>query len=197
MKESNFLQIFNQVSIPDSGIILDLPNYGGIFQQGIFSAIGFLLFLALAILVVVWVGFSLYGAFRIISSFGDPQKIEQGWKTIKSVWIGISYFLFFFAIVGFVAVFIGIGAPWDWATNLQQCSNDGPAPGRFYFQGKVDASSSVRKSYSDQVKEYRSTNPSITKVYVLCCDDGNQQYIGLSGVNAATTDCRVNSTENI
>lgn len=189
---------FLQYGIPGTDIILDLPSFGGWFSNGIFSAIGQGLFLAIALLVVVWVGFSLFGAYSIISSFGDPQKIEKGWKTIKSVWIGISYFLIFFVVITSLAVFLGVGAPWDWAENLQQCNDGGPAAGRFYFQGKLEPDSTdpqrfVRKSYSEQIQEYRENNPSITKVYVLCCEDGDVESIGLTGVNAARPGCEINS----
>lgn len=187
-----------QYGIPGTGLVLDLPSFGGWFTKGIFSAIGQGLYIAIALLVVVWIGFSLFGAYSIISSFGDPQKIEKGWKTIKSVWIGISYFLVFFVVITLLAVFLGVGAPWDWAQNLQQCNDSGPAAGRFYFQGKLEADPSdpqgfIRKSYSDQISEYRETNPSITKVYVLCCEDGDEKSIGLTGVNAARPGCEINS----
>jgi len=188
--------------IPGIDIVLDLPSYGGWFGNGIFSAIGFALSIFFGFMIVVWVGLAIYGSYSIVSSLGDAQKVEKGWKIIKSIWIGITYFMGFFMIVSLIAVFVGIGSPWEWAENLQQCSKDGPAAGRFYFQGKyypdpTNPEGYVRKSYREMVEEYRETNPVITKVYVLCCDDGDTEYIGLSGVNAAISECKVNSEKNL
>lgn len=196
------IEKITQFEIPGTVISLNLPSFGGWFTYGIFSAIGQGIYFLIAILVVVWIGFSMFGAYSIISSFGDPQKIEKGWKTIKSVWIGISYFLMFFVVITLVAGFVGMGAPWDWAENLQQCKTGGPASGRFYFQGKFEADPNdpqefVRKSYSDQIREYRETNPAITKVYVLCCEDGDNESIGLTGINFARPGCQINSEIDI
>lgn len=168
-------------TIPGTDIFFDLPSVGGWFTKGVFSAIAQGMAIFLGILVVVWVGFALYGAFSIISSMGDPQKIEKGWKTIKSIWIGISYFLMFFALIGLIAVFVGIGYPWDWAENLQQCSINGPAGGRFYFQGKtvIDADGKpVTVSYKEQMDVFRMSN-AWRYVAVYCCEDTTGEYITL------------------
>lgn len=196
------LTILSQLEIVGSDFELDLPGYGGVFGKGVFAAVGQGMAIFFALIIVVWVGLGLYGGFTIISSFGDPQKIEKGWKIIKSIWIGITYLLVFFSMITVLAVYIGIGAPWDWPTNLQQCARGGPAPGRFYFQGKFVPDSThpqgaVRKSYSELAEEYKTTNPAMTRVYVLCCDNGNDRYIGLSGVNAAIPECEVNSVEDL
>jgi len=193
---SSSITIFNQFSIPGSDIVLDLPNYGGIFENGVFSAIGLGMFVFISILVVVWVGFTLYGAFSIISSLGDPQKIEKGWKTIKSVWIGISYFLLFFTVVSLVAVFIGVGAPWHWVDNLQQCANGGPAAGRFYFQGKVEGDK--RLSYIELMNNFNVDNPAALNAYVLCCENNDRQYIDIVRFpSAPPAGCSVNSSRHI
>jgi hypothetical protein len=163
-------------TIPGTGIFFDLPSVGGWFSRGIFSAIGQGMAIFLAILVVVWIGFALYGAFSIISSMGDPQKIEKGWKTIKSIWIGISYFLIFFALLGLVAVFMGIGYPWDWAENLQQCEVGGPAGGRFYFQGSYVADADDSTGFSTQpvsesLKSVMKQYPTSPRFNIICCDN--------------------------
>ncbi len=198
---NNFSYIYNQVEIPGSGIVLDLPNFGGIFQNGIFAGIGFLLATFLLILIVAWVGFSIYGAFQIISSLGDPQKIEKGWKTIKSVWIGVSYFLLFFVIISAIAAFVGIGAPWRWAENLQQCAQGGPAAGRFYFQGKFepdpnDPAGHVRVSFNEQLQ--RISSSSAPGFAVWCCEVDGQEYIEVRSHYGAVpapmpSGCSVNS----
>jgi hypothetical protein len=198
----SLLPILSQYSIPGTEIGIDLPSIGGWFTKGIFSAIGQGMYIFIVLMVVVWVVFSMYGAFSIISSLGDPQKIEKGWKTIKSVWIGISYFLMFFVVITLVATFVGMGAPWNWAENLQQCQDGGPAAGRFYFQGKFvpdpnDPQGFVRKSYSEQVSEYKELNPIMTKVYVLCCDDAGVESIGITGINFARAGCEVNSEKDL
>ena len=186
-------------TIPGTGIFFDLPSVGGWFSKGVFSAIGQGMAIFLAVLVLVWVGFALYGAFSIISSMGDPQKIEKGWKTIKSIWIGISYFLIFFALIGLLAVFMGIGYPWDWAENLQQCDVGGPAGGRFYFQGKFEPSVTDpgdfdRLTYSDMLANYRKTNPFAEYMRVYCCEDADKEYITVGLSNTAPSGCEINNT---
>ncbi len=197
----NFSLISNQFYIPGTEFVFDLPSYGGFFSNGIFSAIGFLMFLFLAILVVAWLGFAIYGAFSITSSFGDPQKIEKGWKTIKSVWIGISYFLLFFLVITFAAVFMGVGAPWNWAENLRQCNQGGPASGRFYFQGKFepdpnDPTKVIRKSYIELLDDYlESAGSTRPQYYVVCCEDGDTEYIDIIEFQSAIpSECALNST---
>lgn len=188
------LDLYTQYNLP-GGIILDLPNVGGWFSGGIFSAIGQGMFIFLAIMLVVWIGFAIYGAFSIISSFGDPQKIEKGWKTIKSVWIGITYFLLFFAVVGLIAAFLGVGAPWRWAENLQQCAQGGPAAGRFYFQGIVE--NGERIPVSEQLSKFASANTGADRAYVVCCESDTRKYITLQSNPATIGICEVNSVINI
>lgn len=193
---SSSITVFNQFSIPGSDIVLDLPSYGGFFGNGIFSAIGQGLVIFIVVLVIVWVGFSLYGGYSIISSLGDTQKIEKGWKTIKSVWIGITYFLLFFAVISLVGVFVGIGAPWNWVDNLQQCANGGPASGRFYFQGKVDGGKRI--SYMQMASDFRKANPSAVNMYVICCENGGKQYIDVVRFSSAPpSGCSVNSSKSL
>ncbi len=189
-------------SIPGTDIYLDLPSMGGWFTKGVFSAIGQGMSTFLAILVVVWVGFALYGAYLIVTSMGDPQKIEKGWKTIKSIWIGISYFLLFFMIVGLLAVFIGIGYPWDWAENLQQCSVGGPAGGRFYFQGKfkpdvANPGEFIRLTYSDMLTDFKKANPAAEFMRVYCCENADEEYVEVGLSNTAPAGCEVNSVTRL
>lgn len=191
---TNLVKIRNQLQITDTDLFLDLPSFGGFFNRGIFSAVGQGLAIALALLVIVWIGFSIYGTFNIISSLGDTQKIEKGLKTIKSVWIGITYFLAFFAVVSLLTVFIGVGAPWDWAENLQQCANGGPAAGRFYFQGKVQTGpngGSRRVSYLEQLKAYKKSTGTVG---VFCCESNGQQYIDVQYGTNPPSGCTLNST---
>ena len=186
--------------IPGTEIGLDLPTFGGWFTKGIFSAIGQGMYIFIVFMVVVWVAFSLYGAFSIISSFGDPQKIEKGWKTIKSVWIGISYFLLFFVVITLVAVFIGMGAPWKWAENLQQCSVNGPAGGRFYFQGKdvedPPGSGKFENVPVSKLMEDFKASPggnSVSYIGVFCCETGDKQYIDVGNARNVPAGCTVNN----
>jgi hypothetical protein len=195
-------EILTQYSLP-GGIMLDLPNVGGWFSGGLFSAIGQGMFIFLALMVVIWIGFAIYGAFSIISSFGDPQKIEKGWKTIKSVWIGISYFLLFFAVIGLIAVFLGVGAPWRWAENLQQCSQGGPAAGRFYFLGNNEPDNTgkiVRKSYMELLDEFKVKYQSERTVTanVFCCENGDRKYFQIERFSTpAPSNCKFNSSSRL
>lgn len=185
--------VIQAYQIPGTGFSLDLPSYGGFFANGVFSAIGLLMYLFLVVLIVAWVGFSLYGAYSIVGSMGDPQKIEKGLKIIKSVWIGISYFLIFFLIITFGAVFIGVGAPWNWAKNLQQCPPGGPAAGRFFFQGRTDPMQNpppgtptsdlfITKPYNIMLEEFAEAHPTAVNklAHVACCeDDVKGEYIDI------------------
>lgn len=194
------LDKFLQYGIPGTELVLDLPTFGGWFSGGIFSAVGQGIYIFIVFLVVVWVGFSMYGAFSIITSLGDPQKIEKGWKTIKSVWIGISYFLLFFVVITLLASFIGFGAPWDWAENLQQCDVSGPAGGRFYFQGKEVEDPPGSGNYenvpvNELIDDYKASpgGNSVSYVGVFCCESGDNEYIDVGNARNVPAGCRLNN----
>lgn len=185
---NNLLKIFTQYQIPDSDIILDIPQFGGLLTKGVFSAIGAGMFYFLIFLIVIWVAFAIYGAFLIISSFGTEDKIKKGWTTIKSVWLGITYFLAFFALITVISVFVGLGAPWSWAENLQQCAARGPASGRFYFQGKVDPITGETITFSEQLSNISA--PGNYPVY--CCENTGVESVVI-GTSSATGNCELNS----
>jgi hypothetical protein len=137
------------------GVPLFLPNAAGIFGNGVLSAISFLLTLVLAFMVVAWIGLSIFAGLKIISSAGEPEKIESGTKTIKNIWLGIAIGIGFFAVMSVVGTFAGIGNVFEWYVNLAQC---GGADSKFLFQ--------ERESQDVQDK----FDSGSTRVFVGCCD---------------------------
>lgn len=181
----DIFKLFTQYTIPGSDIFLDLPTFGGFFEKGFFSAVGMGMFFFLSLIVVVWVALGIYAAFLIISSFGAEDKIKKGWTTIKSVWIGITYMIGFFLVVTIVGVFIGIGSPWNWAENLQQCAAGGPASGRFYFQGVEVNGENI--TVSEQLSNLPPAN-----YPVYCCENGDVESV-VVGSGGASGNCQENS----
>jgi len=147
------------------GIQLFLPNFGGVFSNGILATISFFLSLVFGFMVVIWVGLSIYAGIKIISSAGNPEGIESGMKTIKNIWTGIALGLLFFVALSLIGVFVGFGSVLDWSTNLAQC---GGASGEFLFQ----------KKQSQEIDELIAGGA--TNVFVGCCDadaDGEKTWL--------------------
>lgn len=175
MKELfTYNQIFMQaqgVAIPSTTIVLDLPGYFGVFNRGIFSGVGFFLWLFLIFLFLLWVGLIIYAAFRMIVSQYEPQAFQTGAAFIKNALIGVTYAVVFFSLVSIGMIFFGLGAPWNWAENLAQCPADSPAPRRFYFQGlpvRNAATGDIDENipYSEQIKDYQG----IHALNIYCCE---------------------------
>ncbi len=138
-----------------SGVTLYLPNVGGVFGNGILSAISFFLTIILALMVVAWIGLSIFAGLKIISSAGEPDKIESGTKTIKNIWLGIAIGIGFFAVLSVVGTIAGIGNVFEWYTNLAQC---GGGDSKFLFQERE----------SQEVQDKFDSGSS--RVFVGCCD---------------------------
>lgn len=67
---------------------------GGLIRLG-FSLI-------FVVIIVIGIAMIVKAAFTIIRSEGDSSKIEEGYKTLKGVWIGVG--LIFVGIIGVVVV---------------------------------------------------------------------------------------------
>ena len=80
------------------------------------------LYIALGLIVLVAVVYSLIAAFKYIQSQGDPGKIEEAQKAIKAIFFGIA--AMFIAIVGIVLVFVFFNFSPPDATLGQACISD-------------------------------------------------------------------------
>lgn len=111
------------------GVVFNLPDFTTIFDQGIGSAIGWVLSFAFTGLLVIWVVFSIIAAYKITRS-GMEKELEEGMTLIKNVWMSASGGLLFFAVVSIVGAFIGVGSLMEWPYTLAQCHD---VDGGFYF----------------------------------------------------------------
>jgi hypothetical protein len=112
------------------GIKIDLPEIMLFKGQGILSAMGYILNIILGILLVIWIGYSIYAGYKIVTS-SMAKGLEEGVNMIKNVWIGISMGLAFFAVISVVGGIMGVGDITRWHVNLSQCNN---GTGGFYFK---------------------------------------------------------------
>ena len=111
-------------------VCINLPEVGLFKGQGFFSAIGYVLTILLGVLLVIWVGYSIYAGYKIVTS-SMAKGLEEGVNIIKNIWIGISMGLAFFAVISLIGGMLGIGDITRWHTNLSQCHD---ATGGFYFK---------------------------------------------------------------
>jgi hypothetical protein len=118
------------MDFPGLGIKIDLPTVMLFKGQGLFSALGYILTMVLAVIFVIWVGYSIYAGYKIVTS-SMAKGLEEGINMIKNVWIGISMGLAFFAVISVVGGIMGIGDITRWHINLSQCNN---GTGGFYFK---------------------------------------------------------------
>lgn len=162
------------IAIPSTTIVLDLNNSFGIFERGFFSGLGFLLWMFMMFLFLLWVCLAMYSGLKIIISKYEPQALQAGAAFVKNAWIGVTYAVTFFSLVGIGMVFLGLGVPWDWAENLAQCPGGSPAGRRFYFQGipirdPDTGDVSDYNPFHEQLNDYKDSHPATAEVPVYCC----------------------------
>lgn len=168
---SNF---FLQLVVPSTEFIITPPSdTKGIFAGGLLSGVGALLSYAFTALIVLWVILSIYAAYTIITSAGDPQKVEKGFTIVKNVWIGGTSLLLFFVALMLISIFAGFGSVYNWSLYLRQC---GGSSGGYYFKEVLEDVEFDESIIEDaQVKAY-------------CCDDGWKIVTGGGSVPA---DCEL------
>ncbi|HEC65757.1 MAG TPA: hypothetical protein ENI23_10705 [bacterium] len=128
----------------EEGIRLDLfnPNFG---ISGFYSLVGLISMTVFSLLIVVWLVVIGIGAFQIISSQGDEQKIQSGYKNVKNVFVGITIGMLFFIALSLVGTFLGFGNVYQWADKLAICElGESSIPAqrddifKFQFEEKTD-----------------------------------------------------------
>ena len=132
------------------GFTFNLPGISGIASNGVFAAIGFFLEWVLGFLILIWIGFSMFAAYKIITS-QMAEGLEEGVKIIKNIWIGISIGLLFFASLSLIGAIMGIGNITEWHHSLAQCHD---ATGGFFFKD-------VQEQYAGGLPQ--------TANFVYCC----------------------------
>lgn len=111
------------------GITINTPNAGGVFDNGALAAVGYFLGYFFAIMMFIWVVYSLYAAYKILLSQGNEKDMQTGFTLIKNVWISITWGMVFFVAISIIGSFTGIGDISQWYYQLAQCKGE-----NFYFQ---------------------------------------------------------------
>jgi hypothetical protein len=124
------LSLRSAIDFPGVGISIDYPSVTGVFKNGLWSAIGFGLSFFFTIMIMIWIGYSIYAAFKISHS-GMEKDFETGITMIKNVWISISIGILFFVFLNVLGSFLGVGSIPQWYVNLAQCNG---TAGGFYFK---------------------------------------------------------------
>ena len=168
------------VTIPNLGIILNLPAVNGVFNNGALAALGALLGFFLGAMILIWIGFSIYGAYKFILSNGDPKGIEGGMTLIKNVWISISVGIIFFIVISVIGTFLGVGDVTKWYYQLAQCHN---ASGSFFF--KDNASHELADLPTGNYYCCKVVDPVPQKYSELELKSGSYHYIGVSSGSGA------------
>lgn len=112
--------------------------------------------LALGLIILVAVVYSLIAAFKYIQSQGDPGKIEEAQKAIKAIFMGIAAMLI--GIVGVVLVYVFFGASGGDASLYQTCISQPGSVGckscqqaGSYMEENPDAASSGTVPFTKKV----------------------------------------------
>lgn len=122
----------NSLTNPEAaGIVLRTPSAGGVFANGALGAVGYVLGYFFTALILIWIVYSLYAAYKILLSQGAEQDLQKGYTLIKNVWISITWGMIFFVAISIIGSFTGIGDITQWYYQLAQC---GGGTGSFYFQ---------------------------------------------------------------
>ena len=64
-------------------VCINLPEVGLFKGQGFFSAIGYVLTILLGVLLVIWVGYSIYAGYKIVTS-SMAKGLEEGVTILKN-----------------------------------------------------------------------------------------------------------------
>lgn len=81
-------------------------------------------------LFIYWIFLIIKSGFIIISSAGNPDKLQEGVKQIRAVLTSLAALFVFIIILIIAGNFFGIGSIWDWPNSFRQCSN---FDNKFYF----------------------------------------------------------------
>lgn len=182
----NTFEFFSQFTVGGTGIKLDWPFSGGLFAGGFYSGFGVILSIFFSFLLVAWVVIAIMAGYRIIMGMGEAKAYEEGYAKIKSIWIGISYFVIFFMIINLAGVFFGFGSVYSWAVNLSQCGPESPAPSRFYFQDDVQT----------RMSDLADANFKQADIYCCSTPDGvGELMVVIKGGHPSTSGtCELNQT---
>lgn len=112
------------------------------------------LVIALGILILVAVVYSLIAAFKYIQSQGDPGKIEEAQKAIKAIFLGVAAMMI--GIVGVVLVFVFFAATRPDASLFQVCLS---APSSSGCASCMEVEGSDADLCEICEAEYRDENP--------------------------------------
>ena len=142
-----FNKFLNIIEVPGpSGspplFILDIPSVEGVFERGALSTVSFFISMFFSLVIIVWIVYTLFAVFKIISSQGNPEEVEKSFASIRNIWIGISMGLVFFAVIALLGAIFGFGSVYDWSTRLAQC---GGYQGNFYFRQVPDELEVLKK----------------------------------------------------
>lgn len=114
------------VSAQNSLLPEEITNFFDLFGEDgslttvfVTSRVRVALVIALGILVLVAVVYSLMAAFKYIQSQGDPGKIEEAQKAIKAIFMGVAAMMI--GIVGIVLVFVFFAVTRPDASLFQVC----------------------------------------------------------------------------
>lgn len=125
---------------------IDTPPVKTSFDGGLLSGIASFLWLFFVVLMIIWVGYTLFAAYKIIKSQGDPGAIQQGMKWIKNVWISITVGVIFFIVLSVAGTFFGVGSIAQWHYQLSQCHD---SSGGFYFKDIAMQAGEEKVEYKD------------------------------------------------
>ena len=154
------IRFLNQVVIPSTDFVIDAPHTG-VSSGGVLATIGTLAGAAFTIVLVIWVGISIWAALTIIRGSGDAQAQEKGFTMIKNIWMGISSLFVFFVILSMIGTIFGFGSVYSWSENflLFVSGYDG-----FYF-------AEVETKRAELIGQDDSNGEEYTHALVFCCPE--------------------------
>jgi hypothetical protein len=97
----------------------------------IFSWLSFLANLAILALVLFWIYKIIMAGVNAMRSGGEAEKLQESYKQIRSVFIGVALTLSIPIILTLIGVFIGVGRFWEWPLALRECKDP---EYEYYFQ---------------------------------------------------------------
>lgn len=115
------------------------------------SWLSFIANIAILLLIIFWIYRILLAGIGAMRGGGEPDKLQESWKQIRSVFLGITFTFIIPILLIVIGFILGLGPIWDWPLAFRECKNSDEYD--YYFQAlqALDESNDNPRGYVDEL----------------------------------------------